>query len=194
MTKEVIRKSGIDTIGSVSWGTHFCQLYHTKQDLMDIIVPYLKAGLENNEFCIWIALNPQEAKKALRRSVPDLEIYLEKRQIEIIHYNDWYLREGFFDLKTALNGWVEKVNKALASDYEGLRLTEDIFSLGDEYRDDFTEYEREINRVIGNYQIIALCTYPLNEYNASEIIDVITNHQFALVKKEGKWEQIKSFR
>jgi hypothetical protein len=75
-----------------------------------------------------------------------------------------------------------------------LRLTEDIFSLEEEYRDDFAEYEKEIDRVIGKYQIIALCTYHLNEYNAAEIIDIITNYQFALVKKEGKWEQIKSSR
>ena len=194
MTKEVIRNSGIDIVGSISWGIHFCQLYHTKQDLVDVIIPYLKTGLENNEFCIWVASNPLEAKKAFGKSVPDLEIYLEKKQMEIIHYNDWYLKEGFFDLQKVLNGWVEKLNRALASDYDGLRLTEGIFSLGNEYRDDFAEYEKEIGRIIGNYQIIALCTYPLNEYNASEIIDVITNHQFALIKKEGMWEKIKSFR
>lgn len=193
MKTEVIRNSGIDTIGSVSWGTHFCQLYLTKQDLVDIIVPYLKTGLENNEFCIWIASNPLEAKKAFKKSVPDLEIYLEKRQIEIIHYNDWYLKEGFFDPQGILNGLVEKLNRALASDYDGLRLTEGIFSLEEEYRDDFVEYEKEIDRIIGNSQIIALCTYALNKYNASEIFNIITSHQFALVKKEGKWEKIESF-
>lgn len=193
MKTEVIRNSGIDTIGSVSWGTHFCQLYLTKQDLVDIIVPYLKTGLENNEFCIWIASNPLEAKKSFKKSVPDLEIYLEKRQIEIIHYNDWYLKEGFFDLQGILNGLVEKLNRALASDYDGLRLTEGIFSLEEEYRDDFAEYEKEIDRIIGNSQIIALCTYALNKYNASEIFNIITSHQFALVKKEGKWEKIESF-
>lgn len=194
MTKEVTRKSGIDAIGDISWGAHLCQLYHTKQDLVDVIIPYLKAGLENNEFCIWVASNPLEAKKAFGKSVPDLEIYLEKRQIEIIHYNDWYLKEGFFYPQKVLKSWVEKLDKALASGYDGLRLTEGIFSLENEYRDDFVGYEREIGRIIGNYQIIALCTYPLNQYGASEIIDVITNHQFALVKMEGKWEKIKSFR
>jgi hypothetical protein len=194
MRKEVIRSSGINAIGSVNWGTHFCQLYHTKEDLIDIIIPYLKAGLENNEFCIWITSNSQEAREAFKKSVPDLDIYLEKRQIEIIPYNDWYLKAGFFDPQEVLKGWVEKYNKALTSDYDGLRLTEDIFSLEEEYRDDFAEYEKEIDRVIGKYQIIALCTYHLNEYNAAEIIDIITNYQFALVKKEGKWEQIKSSR
>jgi len=194
MRKETLRDSGISTIGSVNWGTHFCQFYHTKEDLMDIPVPYLKAGLENNEFCIWITLNSLEAEKALRKVISDLDIYLQKGQIEIIPYYDWYLKAGFFDLQRVLNGWVEKLNKALTGDYDGLRLTEDIFSLEEEYRDDFVEYEKEIDRIIDNHQIIALCAYSLKEYNATEIVDVITNHQFSLVKKEGKWKQIKSSR
>jgi light-regulated signal transduction histidine kinase (bacteriophytochrome) len=44
-----LRNSGIDFIGDVPWRTHFCQFYQTKEDLMDILVPYFKAGLENNE-------------------------------------------------------------------------------------------------------------------------------------------------
>jgi PAS domain S-box-containing protein len=40
--------------------------------------------------------------------------------------------------------------------------------------------------------MIALCTYNLDRCNATEIIDVVINHQFALIKKNGKWEQIES--
>ena len=44
------RKTGIDIMGAVPWGTHLCQFYQTKDDLIDILVPYFKAGLENNEY------------------------------------------------------------------------------------------------------------------------------------------------
>ena len=47
--KNSIRSSGIDTIGSIPWGTHFCQFYQNKEELKDILIPYLKAGLESNE-------------------------------------------------------------------------------------------------------------------------------------------------
>ena len=47
-------------------------------------------------------------------------------------------------------------------------------------------------RALGNYQMIALCTYQLDRCNATEIIDVVVNHQFALIKKQGKWERIES--
>jgi len=51
---EPTRKTGIVIIGEVPWGTHFCQFYQTPQDLLDILVPYFVAGLESNEFCLWI--------------------------------------------------------------------------------------------------------------------------------------------
>ena len=131
--KEKLRKSGIDIIGDVPWGTHFCQFYQTKEDLMDILVPYFKAGLENNEFCIWVTSQPlevEEAKEALRRAVPDIDVYLEKGQIEIIPYTDGYIKEGVFDSERVLNGWVEKLNQALDSGYDGMRLEWEHFLAG----------------------------------------------------------------
>ena len=190
-----LRHSGIDIIGDAPWGTHFCQFYDSKEDLMEILVPYFKTGLENNEFCMWVTSQPlevDEAKEALRKAVPDIDVYIEKGQLEIIPYSHWYVKEGTFDSDRVLNGWVEKLNKALANGYDGLRLTGNTFWLEKEDWNDFVDYEKEVDRVIGNYQMIALCTYNLDRCNATEIIDVVINHQFALIKKNGKWTQIES--
>ena len=92
--EDELRHSGIDMIGSVPWGTHFCQFYHTKQDLVDILVPYFKAGLENNEFCMWITSEPlivTEAQEAMREAVDDFDRCRRRGQIEIIPYSEWYL-------------------------------------------------------------------------------------------------------
>jgi hypothetical protein len=43
--RERIRKSGIDIVDDVPWGTHFCQFYETPEDLTSILVPYFKTGL-----------------------------------------------------------------------------------------------------------------------------------------------------
>ena len=48
------RQTGIESLGEMPWGTHFCHFYETKQDLLEIVVPYLKAGVDANEFCLWI--------------------------------------------------------------------------------------------------------------------------------------------
>jgi len=45
------KNSGTDFV-RVLWGKDFCQFCGIKEDLMDLLVPYLKTGLEDNELCI----------------------------------------------------------------------------------------------------------------------------------------------
>jgi hypothetical protein len=74
-----------------------------------------------------------------------------------------------------------------------MRLTGNTFWLERKDWRDFTAYEAEINETIGKYKLIALYTYSLDRCGASEVIDVVLNHQFALIKRGGKWERIESF-
>ena len=193
--EEDLRKSGIEVIGNVPWGTHFCQFYRTKQDLIDILVPYFKAGLENNEFCMWITSEPLEttaARTALKRVVPDLDLYIENGQIEIMPHTEWYLLEGKFDDERVLNGWVDKLKKALERGYSGLRLTGNTFWLEKNGWQTFTDYEAKVNDVIGKYRMLAICTYCLDKCDGAAVVDVVKNHQFALIKEKGKWDIIES--
>ncbi len=189
------RKSGIDIIGDIPWGVHFYHFYQTQKDLIDILVPYFKAGLENNEFCMWVTSEPldeKEAKKAIRKAVPDFGKYLKRGQIEILPYDSWYLKDGVLALPRALNNWVAKLNWAINSGYDGMRVSGNTAWLEKKDWRSFTDYEEEINRVIGGYRMMALCTYSLDACNASEIIDVVSNHRFALIRRNSKWVVIES--
>ena len=189
------RKSGIEIIGDVPWGTHICQFYQTKEDLMEILVTYFKAGLENNEFCLWVTSQPvevEDAKDALRKAIPDFSTYLEKRQIEIIPYTDWFIKGGIFDSKRVSNSRFEKLNNALDSGYEGMRLSGNTTWLEKENWNYFIEFKEHTDKAMDTCRMINLCTYLLDRHNAAEIIDVVVNHQFALIKREGKWKCIES--
>lgn len=102
--------------------------------------------------------------------------------------------EEVFDSEKILNGWVEKLNYAFDSSHDGMRLSGNTSWLGNEDWNSFIEYKEQTDNVIDNYQMIALCTYFLNRCKITEIIDVVVNHQFALIKKEGKWERIESYK
>jgi PAS domain S-box-containing protein len=190
-----LRKSGIDLVGSVPWGTHFCMFYENKNDLMEILIPYFKAGLENNEFCMCVTSEPltkEEAISAFSESIPGFENYLKKGQIEVIPYTEWYTAGGSFESGRVLQGWIDKLNRALASGYGGLRLTGNTFWLEKADWKKFTDYENKVNTVIGNYKMLAICTYALEKCSVSEIMDVVSNHGFSLIKRENKWESIES--
>ena len=59
-----LRKTGISVVGTLPWGTHFCHFYETQQDLLDTLVLYFKAGLENKEFCLWVVSRPLTVEEA----------------------------------------------------------------------------------------------------------------------------------
>ncbi len=189
------RKVGIDILGDVSWGTHLCLFYKTKEDLFDILVPYFKAGLESNEFCMWVTSEPlsvEEAEEILRKSVPDFDRYIEKGQVQIIPHSDWYLKDGVFNLQKVLDAWLGRLNQALASGFAGMRVTGNVSGFEKEVWKELADYEKEVNKAIGKYRMIAICSYCINECGASEIIDVVNCHEFAIIRREGIWEVIES--
>lgn len=53
-----MRRSGISVVGDRPWGTHFCNFYESGEDLLEMLVSYFKAGLEDNEFCVWVVSEP----------------------------------------------------------------------------------------------------------------------------------------
>jgi len=193
--REQLRKTGINLIGDMPWGKHLCQFYRTKRDLIDILVPYFKTGLENNEFCMWVTsehLNVEDAIRALKRKVKNLDDYIKKGQLEILDYSRWYTGSGLFQPDRVLKGWVMKERQALERGFDGLRITGNTFWLEKGNWRDFTDYEAVANSLIGKYRMLAICAYCLDKCTASEIIEIVSNHQFALVKQDGRWRRIES--
>jgi signal transduction histidine kinase len=189
------RKTGIDVLGEMPWGTHFCLFYETKDDLLDILVPYGKAGLESDEFFQWVVAEPltiEGARDALKGAMPDLDRYLAHSSVEITPACDCYLHGGTFDLERVTGGWLEKLARASARGYAGLRVTGDTAWLEKKDWKDFYEYEKKLNEIVINQRLAVLCTYPLAACGADEVLDVVRTHQFALAKRHGSWDVIET--
>ena len=190
-----MRKTGVEVVGDMPWGTHFCLFYETRADLLETVVCYCKAGLENQEFCLWVVAEPltlAEARQALRLAVPDLDQYLADRSIEIVTARDWYLHDGVFDLNRVIRGWSEKLASASARGYAGVRVTGDTAWLEKKDWKNFCEYEESLNQAVAHQRLAVLCTYPLAGCGAGEILDVVRTHQFAVTKRRGSWDVIET--
>ncbi len=188
------RNTGIEPIGAVPWGTHICQFYNTKQDLLDILVPFFKTGLQNNEFCMWVtsgSLTEKEAQEAMGKAVPNFTRYLERGQIDFAPYNEFYYKGGVFNLQGVSGILNDKLNQALDKGYDGMRVTGNMAWVEKKDWRKFSDYEAEINRVIDKYRILSICTYFFDECEAGEVIDVVSSHQLALIKRIYGWVLIK---
>ncbi len=188
-------ETGIDIIGKAPWGTHFCLFYDSKQDLIDMLVPYFKTGLENNEFCIWVTSEPlgvKAAKTALKKEVKALDMYIRNGQIEFFEYDQWYKIDGIIDANKVLRSWSEKEKLALENGFDGLRLTGNTFWLEKDDWQVFKDYELAVDSVINYHKMLACCTYHPDRWGAYEVLDVISDHEFAIVKREDNWERVES--
>jgi C4-dicarboxylate-specific signal transduction histidine kinase len=194
-TTTELRKTGVDVVGDMPWGTHFCLFYDTKAALLETVVPYCKAGLETGEFCLWVVAPPltvAEAVQSLRNAVSDFDRLFAEGSIEIVGAHDWYLQDGAFDLARVIAGWNEKLARASAKGYAGVRVTGDTAWLERKDWNDFLEYEESLNVAIANQRLTVLCTYPLGACSATEILDVVRTHQFAVTRRAGTWEIIET--
>jgi signal transduction histidine kinase len=186
--------SGIPVVGEVPFGTHFCQFYRTRHDLVDTLVPYFLEGLRNRELCLWVTsdrLPAEEARELLRAALPDFADYEASGQIGIYDFEDWYLKNGGTPHQ-ALEAWLEHERLALEQGFQGLRLTGDTAWIERSGWDEFVAYEEAINQTFGRFRIVGLCTYHLEKCTAEDVIDICRNHQFALTRRHGEWELIES--
>ncbi|MHC4564971.1 MAG: MEDS domain-containing protein [Planctomycetota bacterium] len=189
------RKTAIDGVGDIPWGTHFCQFYRTGEELTDVLIPFFRAGLENNEFCLWITCEPLsavDAHRALKEEVRNLDHYLRKGQVEILDHDQWHTGTGRFDPEEVWRGWIEKERFALERGFAGLRFTANASCIDKTLWQQFTNYEAHAHREIAGHRALGVCTYWLDQCSASEIIDVVSNHQFALIRQDGDWRIIES--
>lgn len=180
------RKSGISLIGDLPWGSYFCQFYQTKKDLLDTLVPYFRAGLENNELCVWVTsrvLGAAEAKKALKEAVDHFEDYERKGQMELIPQSRWHFPGG-----NSGEDVISRLDNAISSGFDGLRFACNAHpeKTGEgaliSYAWDY----------ISSHNVIGVFGYPRDKFDAPALMEVVKNHRFALVRNADRWEVIES--
>jgi PAS domain S-box-containing protein len=181
----------------VPWGTHFCNFYETKQDLLDTLVPYFRAGLESNEFCLWVVLDPlteSEAQDAFRQAVPELDRYLAAGALEIRPPTHRYYRGGGFGPQGIANHMDAFLDSVLARGFAGMRIGGSPTAMQKQDSRHFREFEREVSRSVAGKRMIALCNFPLSESRGTEIFDAVGVHRYAVALRHGVREVIETSR
>ena len=191
-----LRDTGLKAVGEVPWGTHFSIFYETKQDLLDIVVPFFKAGLQANEFCLWIVANSElltinEAKAVLYAAVPDFDRLLKNGNIEIVPYYKWFLTGRAVNVRKAIARFRQKVSEAANRGFSGTRLTGSPAWMRDNLRArSFRQFEQKFDGQLTREQMIAACTFPLRLSGAEDILNVARTHQFAVTVRKGAWKRV----
>lgn len=195
---DALTDSGLPVVGRVPWGSHFCVFFETRCDLLDILVPYFKAGLEQNEFCLWVVgghefFSPGVAAKALAKAYPRAEDFLRRGNIQILTHKKLFGIRGRIDPTVAVARVRKMAADARARGLRGVRWNgSPSWVRWNIHSRRYCEFEREIDDLLLGQPIVTNCTFPISLSTANEVLDAVRTHQFAVSVRNGVWKRIET--
>lgn len=138
-------------------------------------------------------LRRDDAVAALAAQLPGLADRMAAGDVEIIDHEDWYLAAGGMDADRVIAAWLTREREALAAGFAGLRISGNTFWL-DRPEDfaSFAEYEERLHGALTGRTITCLCSYCLSRCPGTAVLDVVRNHDCAVVRRGGHWEMVES--
>lgn len=188
-------QSGIPPLGGVLSGTHLCHFYDTTDDYFRTVVPYLAAGLEGNELCMWLHTPPvsaSEARAAMHQGVADLDRYVERGLMLFEPAADWLLTDGALNQPYFTRAWDALIAGMTQRGLAGLRIAGCVACLPGLKWAEIGCYEQDLNESLAGKPMIALCGYPLATTEAVGVLDVARTHQYAIAKRGGEWDVVET--
>ena len=180
-----IVKNTLININEVEFGDHICSIYQDKQQQFSLLVPFFKAGLENNQKCIYIAdenLRDQVISEFVRHGI-EVEKYLKSNQMIIITKRESYLKNGFFDPDKMIEFLKKTEEGALKDGYSGLRLTGEMSWVLANISDieKLIRYENKLNNYFLHSKCVAICQYNENKFKPEVLLEILDCHPLAII-------------
>jgi hypothetical protein len=165
-------------------GEHMCGLYAGAQQRDEILLPYLRAGLEAGDKCICIVDGMEPAEIVAALGVPGVEnIAAGPKQLDVIRATDAYLRSGTFSAAETLAVWKAAISEVMYLGRFAVLRGVGVWSLRDVVPDrgELLRLEAELRHYMPLYPQVALCLYDVDRLGSEIIADVIRLHSKVLV-------------
>jgi signal transduction histidine kinase len=178
-------KPDLSRLGELAGGLgpheHVCLIYETKEEQFASALPYLRAGLERRQRCLYIADETSGADlvDAMRRGGTDVDSHLRSGALIIAGRRETYLKQGRFDP----DGWIRFLSQATRGEgdgkFSGLRtlLGEMTWALSNDITpESLIEYEAKLSYFVRDHDVRVLCQYNRNRFSPEIILGVIRTH------------------
>jgi hypothetical protein len=185
-----LTESGIPGVGIVPFGIHLCHFYTSREDLLASLNPYCKAGLRNNEACIWVTCAPLPVRELAAEISQDSELQaaLERGQLRLVDALEWYGPPDAFNPEAAVQKWIFEEELARAQGYTALRITGNTGFVSPEAWPALMDYERLIHQRLQGRRIVTCCSYSRHQCDPVGVLEVVQRHHAALDQADGRWQ------
>jgi signal transduction histidine kinase len=178
-------KPDLSSLGELAAGIglheHRCLIYENEEQQFASALPFLTAGLEQNERCLYIADENSETAVlgALRKAGTDVDHFVHSGALVLTGKRETYLQRGQFDPDFWIRFLTQSIQAAGGGKFSGLRtlLGEMTWALGEETAPEtLIEYEAKLNYFVRDHEVRVLCQYHLHRFSPELTLGIIRTH------------------
>jgi len=163
---------------------HACAFFHDTEEEYRLLLPFVKEGFGQGDkiFQIVDGRHRDERRRRIGSLGVDVDAAERSGQVEVRTWENAYLREGRFD-QDAMLALVAEVLGRGRQKFGLTRLWANMeWSLEDfPGVDDIVEYECRLNEVTARLEDVVVCTYDLNRFSATVVMDILRTHPQVIV-------------
>lgn len=162
---------------------HICAFFHSREEQNKILMPFFKEGYDRGEKLFHVVdsrLHDEHVQACREHGIPPEGE--GDGQVEIRHWEDAYLQDGYFDGERMIRILEEVLNAARAK-YKLTRLMGNMEWALETAPGvtDIIEYETKLNYVLPRYPDPVICVYDLNKHSGSVVMDILRTHPMVIV-------------
>ncbi|QRK08192.1 MEDS domain-containing protein [Archangium violaceum] len=164
---------------------HIAAFFRSREEEFEVLRSYIREGIDSGEKAVHIC-DPSQKQDHLRRleamGVPTSNC-LRTGQLEVLGWNDAYLKEGRFDGDTMMALLEELVMTSRAEGFSRVRMMGHMEWVLEEKPGvaRFIDYESRVNLLLNRLKQPAICVYDVSRFSGATIMDVLRTHPYALV-------------
>jgi len=170
----------------VTCSCHACAFFSSDDEEQAVLAPFVRDALAEDD-CFVQIINEKHREDRVRQLISsgvDVEGATARGQMQTRPWEEAYLKGGNgFDQDAMLELIQELLKEGKKNGFEMTRLWANMeWALEDlPGVEQIVEYETRLNHVLPQYDDVVVCTYDLNKFSASTIMDIMRTHPQVIV-------------
>jgi len=166
-------------------GMHICTFFRTAEERYRVLMPFIREGMEQGDRAFHIinpSLRGDHTQRIAEVGIDTVQAEVEG-QLEIIGWDEAYLRSGSFNPSEMLALLPVLLNKGRARGFPITRFIADVaWVLNNPGAvDRMLDYECRVNLALPKAGDIVICSYDLDTVDASMVVTAMRTHPIVLI-------------
>ncbi len=164
---------------------HICAFFDSRDEQYEVILPYMKEGLANQEKVVNIlesACHHEHCERLANAGIPVKE-KLGTGQLNVLASEDTYLKGGSFAAEKMLKLLEDALIEANSEGYASVRACgEMVWALKNlPGTDELIEYEARLNLLTPKHSCSLVCMYDISRFSGRVLADVLSTHSHVIM-------------